>query len=166
MSEKKLFVKKGGRVPQDVVQVISRTAEEVAFFPVGGGFQYHMLAGQFDATHREVTSGEYDAPLAYAATYGIDDVIEDLPGYSFGRRWNGWACPYFPKESCDRIAQAIGKGAHFDADAEAHVIPYDTDSDQPKEFDRYPAQTIRVEGQELKVWAIGNGCWTWEEQRE
>jgi hypothetical protein len=165
MSENKFFVKKEGRVPQDVVEVVSRTPQEVAFFPTGGGFQYRMPAGQFDATHREVSSGEYDAPLAYAATYDIDDMFGGLPGYSFGHRWNGWACPFFPKESCDRIAEVVGKGAHFDPASDAYVIPYDDGSDQPTEFDPCPPQIIRVEGKEIKVWAIGNGAWTWQEQR-
>jgi hypothetical protein len=165
MSEKKLFVKKAGRVPQDVVEVISRTAHEVAFFPAGGGFQHRMPAGQFDDTHREVTPGEFDAPLAYAAVYDIDDMFGGLQGYSFGHRWNGWACPYFPKDSCDRIVEVVGKGARYDEASDAYVIPYDDGSDQPTEFDTYPAQTITVAGQQLKVWAIGNGCWTWQEQR-
>ncbi len=165
MSEKKLFVKKGGRVPQDVVEVVSRSAQEVAFFPASGGFQYRMPTGQFDAMHREVTSGEYDTPLAYAATYDIDDMFGGLPGYSFGNRWNGWACPYFPRESCNRIVAVVGKGARYDEASDAYGIPCDDGSDQPTEFDSYPARTIRLDGQELKVWAIGNGSWTWQEQR-
>ena len=165
MSEKKLFVKQGGRVPQDVVEVDSRTAAEVTFFPTGGGFQYRMPASEFDSRYREVSPTEYDAPEAYAATYDIDDMFGDLAGYSFGHRWNGSACPYFPKESCDRIVAVIGKGARFDQASDAYVIPYDDGSDQPTEFDPYPPRTIRVQGKEIKVWGIGNGAWTWQEQR-
>jgi hypothetical protein len=164
MREKKHFVKEGGRVPQDVVEVVSRTAQEVVFFPAGGGSLYRMPAGQFDATHREVVSGEYDAPQAYAGVYDIDDMFGGLPGYSFGHRWNGWARPYFPRDSCDRIVEVVGKGARYDEASDAYVLPYDDGSDQPTEFDSYLARTIRVGGQELKVWAIGNGCWTWQER--
>lgn len=165
MLERRLFVKQGGRVPQDVVEVTKEDGQEVAFFPTGGGFQHRMPADQFHAAHREVAPDEYDAPTAYAATYDIDDMFGGLPGFSFGHRWNGWACPYFPKESCDRIVEVIGKGARYDEASDAYVIPYEDGSEQPTEFDPYPPQTIRVAGKEVRVWAIGNGSWTWQERK-
>jgi hypothetical protein len=165
MSEKQLYVKRDGRVPQDVVEIVERTPAEVAFFPTGGGPQYRMPAGTFDSTHREVSAAEFDTPRAYAATFDIDGMFGDLPGYSLGHRWNGWACPYFPKESCDRIVHVVGKGARYDEASESYIIPYDDGSEQPTEFDSYASHTIAVDDKELKVWAIGNGCWTWQERR-
>jgi hypothetical protein len=165
MIRKNYYVKRGGRVPQDVVEVTGRASGEVTFFPSGGGFQYHMPGDAFDAMHREVTPDEYAAPTAYRATYDIDGVFGGLPGYSFGRRWNGWACPYFPKESCDRIVAAIGKRACYDAATSSYLIPYDDGGDDSTEFDTYAAQQITVDGRVVTVWAIGNGSWTWDEER-
>src|SRR5262245_47968598 len=88
MSEKKLYVRQGGRVPQDVVELVSRTASEVEFFPTGGGFRYRMPSAEFDSGHREVSQAEYGDPEAYAATYDIDGMFGGLPGYSLGHRWN------------------------------------------------------------------------------
>lgn len=27
----------------------------------------------------------------------MDSITDDLEGYTFGHRWNGWACPYLPR---------------------------------------------------------------------
>lgn len=158
------FVKRDGRVPQDMIEVLGRERDEVRFFPAGGGREFRMSAFEFDVTHRQVRADELESPCAYAAVFSIDDLFEGLVGYSFGRRWNGWACPYFPKESCDRIIAAIGKGARFDTEADAYVVPYDDGSDKSTEFDSYPAQIIEVDGHDVKVWPIGSGCWTWNEE--
>jgi hypothetical protein len=32
-------------------------------------------------------------------------------------------------------------------------------------MDVYPSRSIRVGQKEIKVWGIGNGFWTWEEER-
>lgn len=164
--EKQYFVKTNGCVPQQAVEVIGRDEREVRFFPVGGGFQYRMAASTFDASHRPVRPEEYTHLPAYAAVYDIDGMFGGLPGYSFGHRWNGWARPYFPKESCDRIVAHAGKGARYDQETDTYLIPRDEGSDAPADFETYPAQDMTVAGTRIKVWAIGSGSWTWDEECE
>jgi hypothetical protein len=48
---RRCFVRRDGRGPQDVVELVARNDREVAFFPAGGGLQYRMPAARFDATH-------------------------------------------------------------------------------------------------------------------
>jgi hypothetical protein len=162
--DRQYFVTREGRIPQDVVELVERTDDEVAFFPAGGGFQYRMPAAHFDATHREVSRVELESAAAYSATFDIDGMFGELPGYSFGKRWNGWACPYFPRASCDRIVAAIGNGARYDEKAEAYLIPEDDSPEIPSGVQTYPAEHIMVAGKWVRVWAIGSGSWMWEEE--
>lgn len=159
----KYYVKQSGQVPQDVVEVSESTAEEVRFFPAGGGPQYRMTVDKFAAMHRPVGIAEYVDSQMYALAFDIDGMFGGLPGYSNGQRWNGWACPYFPKSSCNPIVAVVGKGARYDEAADSYVVPYDDGSDTPKEFDHYPSQTISDNGKTVTVWTIGNGCRTWQE---
>jgi hypothetical protein len=161
---RRYFVRRDGRVPQDVVELIEHNDQEVAFFPAGGGFQYRMPTARFDATHHEVSPAEFGASPAYAGTFDIDGMFGGLPGYSFGQRWNGWACPYFPRESCDRMVAVFGDGARHDEETDAYLIPDDDGSGSHTGFQTCPAQHITVGGKHIKVWAVGNGSWTWEEK--
>ncbi len=162
--DKQYFVRHEGRVPHDIVELAWRNEEVVAFFPAGGGFQHRMPTARFDATHRVVSSAELEECAPYAGTFDIDGMFGGLPGYACGRRWNGWACPYFPRESCDRIVAAIGNGAHFDEETETYLLPEEDASGTPGGFERYPAEHITVAGARVRVWAIGSGAWTWEEE--
>jgi hypothetical protein len=104
-----------------------------------------------------------DSP-AYAGTFDIDGMFGGLSGYSSGQRWNGWACPYFPREACGRIVAVIGNGAHHDEETDAYLIPDDDVSGTHTGFHTIPAQHITVAGKNIQVWAIGSGSWTWEEE--
>ena len=157
------YVPRGSKVPQDVVEFVSRTTDEVRFFPAGGGFESRCPAGQFDELFRAVESAEYGCPEAYVATYDIDGMFGGVRGYSFGHRWNGWARPYFPAESCDRIISRIAS-ATYDPAQDAYLIPSGEGEDAGA-MDVYPSRSIRVGQKEIKVWGIGNGVWTWEEER-
>jgi hypothetical protein len=161
---RRYFVRRHGRVPQDVVEVVERNDREVAFFPAGGGFQYRMPTAHFGATHREVSPAEFEAGPAYAGTFDIDGMFGGLPGYSFGQRWNGWAYPYFPREACNRIVAALGNGARHDEETDAYLIPDGDASGVHPGFQTCPAQHITVAGKRIQVWAIGSGSWTWEEE--
>jgi hypothetical protein len=159
--ETRYYVPHRGKVPQDVVEIVSRTAVEVRFFPAGGGLQSRLPASRFDELYRAVGRAEYSWPEAYTATYDIEGMFGAVRGYSFGHRWNGWARPYFPAESCDRIISQIS-GARYDPAQDAYLIP-SGDGNDPEEVDVYPSRSIRVGQKEIRVWGIGSGSWTWEE---
>jgi len=116
-----------------------------------------------DAT--EARKGKFDID------YGTDEGqfsgkgMPGLPGFTYGNRWNGWACPYFDKAAADQIIAAPVWGAcrvkpSFDAERNVYCTPYEPEGD---EVDEWNPQTVTVDGVEVTVWAIGNSCWTWQE---
>ena len=156
------FVCHGGRVPEDVVEIASWTDDVVRFFPAGGGFERRMPPDEFDRLHRRVSAAEYAAVPWRAATFDIDGMFGDLPGFTTGRRWNGWACPVFPRESCAALISRL-PGARFDPVREAFLIPREDAGPADEAEEVYLPQTIDIGGRPVRVWGIGSGSWTWEE---
>lgn len=102
--------------------------------------------------------------IHFEATTGMfsGEGMPGVPGYWHGQRWNGWACPFFGIEAAKQIVAAPcwnGKG-EYDEAAGVFRTPYEDGGD---EMDEWPAQEITVDGQLVKVWAIGHSCWTWEQ---
>jgi hypothetical protein len=118
------------------------------------------MHGKFPPPSMSPSPG-FTAP-AYAGTFDVDGMFGGLPGYSFGQRWNGWACPYLPRESCDRIVAALGNGARHDEETDAYLIPDDDAAGVHPGFQVFPPQHITVTGKRIQVLAIGSGSWTWE----
>lgn len=154
------FVRHGGQVPGDVVEIFAWTDECVRYFALGGGSVRSMTPEEFSRLHRRVSQEEVGTVTWRAGVFDIDGLFGDLPGYTTGRRWNGWACPCFPLASCEVILSRCS-GAHLDPETQAAIIPREDagPGDPPEEI--YPATTILVAGQPVEVWAIGCGCWTW-----
>lgn len=159
--QRRYYVLKGGRVPHDVVTVTHRDHAVVLFYRTGGGFQHHMPPARFDATHRAVSEAEYTDAGIYAATFSLDDWIVGLAGYSRGHRWNGWACPLFPRESCEKIVAHLANGARYDEATDCYILP---DENEEGEVNTYEPTVITVAGQKVKVWAIGSHSWIWDEE--
>jgi hypothetical protein len=149
-------------MPQDVVEIASWTDDMVRFFPAGGGPEQHMMPDQFDRLYRRLSAAERGAVVYREATFDIDGMFVDLPGFTAGRRWNGWACPFFPHESCVAIITRI-PGSSFDPEREAFFIPREDAGPGDEPVEVYLPETIMVDGQPIRVWAIGAGSWTWEE---
>lgn len=98
------------------------------------------------------------------------DVLTDESGRPItfsamtdGRRWNGWATPYFEKGEADRLVdefnrrnQSIGRPAHarYEQDDDVYVF-VDEDLDPPEE--RFG--TVVIEGRRL--YSIGAAVWCW-----
>jgi len=93
------------------------------------------------------------------------DMFPDMTfrGYTSGDTWNGWACPLFPKDEADRIAEAFD-GLEHPYDGSEHRAAYDEEGDtfvfyEPTS-DSYEAfRGIDVEGTTL--YPIGTYAWTW-----
>jgi len=161
MRTRPLFVPHDGQVPQDVVEVASWTDDVVRFFPAGGGFERRMPPEEFDRVYRRVPATEYAGLPWRAATFDIDGMFGNLPGFTTGRRWNGWACPVFLRDSCEALLKRL-PGARFDPAREAFLIPREDAGPGEEAEEVYLPQTIVVHGEPIRVWAIGSGSWTWE----
>jgi len=162
MRQKPFFVRHGGQMPEDAVEIASWTDDVVRFFPAGGGLERNLSTDEFDRQFRRVAAAEL-ASIAYRrGTFDIDGIFGDQLGFTKERRWNGWACPMFPFESCMTIISKL-PGARFDPCREAFVIPREHADPGDESEDVYLHQTIVVEGQEIQVWGIGSCSWTWDE---
>jgi hypothetical protein len=162
MRQRPFFVRRGGRVPEDAVQIASWTDDTVRFFPAGGGMEQCMSPDEFEQLHQRLSAAEYPGSVYRVATFDIDGLFGDLPGFTTGRRWNGWACPLFPRESCVALIDSY-PGASFDPAREAFLIPREDAGPGDEAVETYLPQTITVDGRPIQVWAIGAGSWTWEE---
>ena len=119
----------------------------------GGGWVQKITAEEFSANYKPAAFSPYAAVLVDA------DFLPDgteLPAYSNGARWNGWAMPYFDAETGHRLVTLIPE-LSFDASADAFVFKADGDDGD----DAFEACTIMVEGKSVKAYPIGAGCWTW-----
>ncbi len=83
---------------------------------------------------------------------------EEFEGYMQGETWNGFACPYFPFESAQRLMLvlcAAGQTAFYDEKTDEFVCAEEDYEDDP---DRYGA--LEVEGLG-KLYSVGAFAWTW-----
>ena len=98
--------------------------------------------------------------------------IEDGPiyeGYTKGNHWNGWACPWFTKETALEIADAHNalmnefnallpnnKSYAIYNETEDTFIFYGYDEAETEEF---KGKDFTINGKTLHLYPIGNGCW-------
>lgn len=94
----------------------------------------------------------------------LDDWLGPYDAYTMGARWNGWACPYFTKETAERMVEEWNAKTTPKICALYHPIAdaFGFYLDGADEWDYFPGVTMPVDGQPLHLYAIGNGCWIWE----
>lgn len=90
---------------------------------------------------------------------GIEGIFE---GYTDGRHWNGWACPYFTKKVADEIMRVnnesycgVAYQMHYDESQDAFI------REEPEYDEPYIVQGYDVDG--MHLYPIGNACWIWDD---
>jgi hypothetical protein len=121
-----------------------------------------MPPDAFDHLYRRVPAAEFRGVPYRAATFDIDGMFGELVGFTTGQRWNGWACPLFPRESCAALIERL-PGAHFELARDAFLIPRVDAGPDDEDVEVYLPQMIVVDDQLVRVWAVGSGSWTWDE---
>ena len=106
----------------------------------------------------------------YESRFYLEDMVEDVRGYTAGERWNGWATPYFPFEESERVVAQINR-FHKEPGLNSNAAYYDSDADEfcfpaENEWDRYGPSDIDVAGELMKVYAIGACYWVWSEEKD
>jgi len=99
--------------------------------------------------------GDWDSPLLRFA------------GYTRGQYWNGWACPYFPKETADAVIASMNTLG----EDENPRIRYDPAQDAyVSEDPHFPGEPTIWAGEDLettegkkRVYAIGAFSLIWDE---
>lgn len=93
--------------------------------------------------------------------YSDEHDVISFKGIDLGRKWNGWACPAFDKETADEITKVINET--FDAIEymeyhDSNDGGYYTVSEDGIEVERFNAMVI--EG--VVCYPIGAYSWVWE----
>jgi hypothetical protein len=85
--------------------------------------------------------------------FSMDCVEENIEGFSYGNTWNGWACPYFTKESGLLIAKLMPDfGMTYDEENDRFVA-------ESEYYDRDEWESVVIDG--AKYYPIGNCSWCW-----
>lgn len=111
-------------------------------------------------------------PATFAIEFNYGEV--ELPGYTFGDRWNGWQCPHFTHAQGMAVVNAWNRSlaeyarfkgldlsaqlAYYNADADEFVFP---DEQADTGADRFGPVYRGTRREQL--YPIGAWGWTWDE---
>lgn len=129
--------------------------QRISFAAQGGGFVQSLPADEFERHFRPTALPGFSL-TAVSGEWMPEG--ESLPAYSNGQRWNGWAMPYFTKETALGMLKD-NPNVRFDEQQDAFVI---TAFDDEAEDTVCPATLITVDDQQIKTYAIGAGEWCWD----
>jgi hypothetical protein len=90
----------------------------------------------------------------------VDGMPQDASviAYASTVRWNGFAQPSLPYESGMQLIKWIPE-LKYDESNDAFI--YDDPEDEGGEM-VFKAETVQVNGKEVKAYPIGAGYWTWQ----
>lgn len=145
--EMQIFADESGRLVQVVETSKSATVE---FAPQGGGLMRQLPRAEFERRFKPATLPGYSL-IAVCADWLPEGV--KVPAYSNGRRWNGWAIPYFPFEAARSLLEHM-PDLRYDSARDAFV--------KTNEDEIFCAETLVVDGKPIKTYAIGSGYWCWD----
>lgn len=101
------------------------------------------------------------------ANFLFDGAV--IPCATAGATWNGWGCPYFTKEQAEKLATIInempgqcrfvgGGSLKYDEARDAFISCTNDEGDE----EVFEVVTAALDGNEIKVYAIGAFSWTWD----
>lgn len=142
-----------------LVETMDPTADPVEFNPQGGGFVYRMPQERFRETYKPAVT-----PAIRKARFTADWLPADMSveGFTNGMRWNGWGMPMFTLEEAQRLIEHM-PGLEYDPATDSFLIKQA--DDDPDQHEVYAGETITVDGQTVKVYALGAGSWCWDSPR-
>lgn len=129
---------------------------EVLYFPQGGGFEYRMPWKKFSESFTPVTE-EPEYKLVNITAEWLNEGVT-IPAYWNGKRWNGWATPWFPVSSLPLLAVNMPSVLAYDA-ASGDLTFLDPNG----EFDDgnpLMEKDIYLDGHPIPV--VGFDGWCWE----
>jgi len=101
---------------------------------------------------------------AIKSQFSIDGTFPHI-GYTFGTRWNGWACPSFELDEAKKIAEFVSY-------AEGYEVVYIEETDKFIEYtnkewtDEWEAHIIETVDGPKKVYSIGAFGWVWANESD
>lgn len=149
--ELKLFADETGRL----VEVLwTSSAETVEFSAQGGGFVQSAPRAEFERHFKPASMPGFSLG-AVSAEWLPEDL--KVPAYTNGQRWNGWAMPHFPAAAAHGLLAHM-PGLRYDSGRDAFVSK---SYDDEVEDEAFAAETLVIDGQAVKTYAIGAGSWCW-----
>lgn len=95
------------------------------------------------------------------AKFDTEDYFQPpLTGYTNGQKWNGFDMPAFEKDEAKRIGEVFGD-VIYDEAGDFFFSDMGYPEEEPERFDGFD---IVVDGETVRVYAIGAGFWTWTEE--
>lgn len=147
------------------IEVLTPQNDPVEFSPQGGGFVGRIPRAQFDKAFRLAPLPGFKLVRVSGDWMGL---VQTLLAYSNGRRWNGWAMPYFTLDQAKLISRNV-PGLRYDEATDAFIYRNTEDSAEPvnpadhQDEERIEPVTITVDGEVIKTYPVGAGAWCWFE---
>lgn len=95
--------------------------------------------------------------------FTIDDG-KSLSGYSQGELWNGWSCPAFERDAIEAWLVFTGNPFTYNQDSDTLTVFFkDSKGNDEADPEEYTGFDIQVDGVPVHVYAVGSGCWVWEQ---
>lgn len=148
-----------GRLYKDetgyTVETSAVDTENVAFARQGGGFVVTMPRKEFEAKFKPASVPEFNL-IGVKADWLPDDL--KLYAYSQGRRWNGWAMPWFELAAAKELLQYINELRWNAEPDEFRLTPGEPE-------DAWKGEDVQVGNRTLHLYPIGAGSWCWDDER-
>lgn len=143
-----------------IVEVYKRENGVVYFAPQGGGFVKHTTQDIFDRMFEPAPEPQY-----LRGTVTADWLAEGqtIPCVSNGDRWNGWAMPYFDRDTVNELIALMPGALRWKDEREYEVVATLVDVDVDEQEEWTPHTLTLANGEQLvEMWPIGAGSWCWD----
>lgn len=132
--------------------------DPVQFCTQGGGWACSMPYEDFHRTFKPGELPEFRPVLVTGDWWEHYPEYPPIRAYSNGRRWNGWAVPYFTLEAAIEVATRLPKWFHYFPLTGLFVKFGEPDSGEENSV--IHPETIEVDGAMVTVYRMGDGyCW-------
>jgi hypothetical protein len=91
-----------------------------------------------------------------------EGFIGPFEGWTDGEFWNGWAMPFYDRDTASEVAKAVsltGRKGSYDADRDAFDFQ---DPNNPDDVETFVGMEIETGSGSHHVYPIGSGSWIWE----
>ncbi|HJP68164.1 MAG TPA: hypothetical protein VJ846_04610 [Sphingomicrobium sp.] len=148
-------------IASELAQCLRHAVERVRIANAEGNPILSAWLSEADALLETLNNTTPTRPFAVISV-SLDEG-PSYPAYSRGAVWNGWQCPYFSfDEGMKLTAHPSLNGFKYDAEKDQFVFDDPEYADDPTyQADSFKPETITVDGQQIKVYAIGAFSWCW-----
>jgi hypothetical protein len=149
-----------------LVEVLAEQGgDAVECSPQGGGLVQRVPRALFEKRFRLASQSKFRRVSVSGDWMG---VVQALPAYADGRRWNGFTLPHFLLQDAVRICESF-PGLRYDGEEDCFFFRNsdapiaDDPAGEPAPEERIDPVVLEVHGEHLRTYPIGAGSWCWFE---